>query len=176
MIYQCKPNSINMNLTKNQYFITKLLVRMKKNCGSRAVRCWGSVGSSMGSRMIHEATQERAREGAEETRRPLALTLAVRGTQANESDCQLPRLEPAINHGAAAGGAGGRGPLRLPGPWRGGGFRGGTRVNGRVGGCGWDLTGRQADRLGKAVTGPAHPRPAHTPVPSETWRGRRCLP
>lgn len=34
-------------------------------------------------------------------------------------------------------------------------------MDGHVGGCGWGLTGRQADRLGKAVTGPAHPRP-HT--------------
>lgn len=56
MIYQCKPNSINMNLTKNQYFITKLLVRMKKNCGSRAVWCWGS-------RMIHEAARGRGEGG-----------------------------------------------------------------------------------------------------------------
>ena len=37
MIYQCKPNSINMNLTKNQYFITKLLVRMKKNGRSQSI-------------------------------------------------------------------------------------------------------------------------------------------
>lgn len=49
VIYQCKANSINMNLTKNQYFITKLLAGMKKDWGS-----WGGCGgkealeSSMG--------------------------------------------------------------------------------------------------------------------------------
>lgn len=81
----------------------------------------------MGSRMIHEATQERARAARRKRGGPLALTLAVRGTQANESDCQLPSgLEPAINHGAAAGrGQAAEGHDRLPGPWRGGGFPGG---------------------------------------------------
>lgn len=31
VIYQCKVNNFHLNLTKNQYFITKLLAGMKKD-------------------------------------------------------------------------------------------------------------------------------------------------
>lgn len=50
-IYQCKRNNIYLNLTKNQYFITKLLVGMKRDVGSRGgcVAREASVGS-MGRR------------------------------------------------------------------------------------------------------------------------------
>lgn len=54
-IYQCKLNNIYLNLTKNQYFITKLLVRMKKDCGSRAVWGWEASGVQCEEGMIHEA-------------------------------------------------------------------------------------------------------------------------
>ena len=43
-IYQCKVNNIHLNLTKNQYFITKLLAGMKKDWGS-----WGGCGGKEAS-------------------------------------------------------------------------------------------------------------------------------
>lgn len=50
-IYQCKLNNIYLNLTKNQYFITKLLAGMKKDGGSQGGRVGKEVsGGSMGRR------------------------------------------------------------------------------------------------------------------------------
>lgn len=81
-IYQCKLNNIYLNLTKNQYFITKLLVRMKKNCGSRAVWSWGSVRSSMWRR-DDSWGHSRGRVREDEWRKlgggPSLMTLAMRG-------------------------------------------------------------------------------------------------
>ncbi len=47
VIYQCKVNNFHLNLTKNQYFITKLLARMKKNGHGRSVLQGRSIWSSM---------------------------------------------------------------------------------------------------------------------------------
>lgn len=44
VIYQCKANSINMNLTKNLYFITKLLAGMKRD--EREPTPFSRVGAS----------------------------------------------------------------------------------------------------------------------------------
>lgn len=46
VIYQCKANSINMNLTKNQYFITKLLEGMKRDERGGIVLLGESIWSS----------------------------------------------------------------------------------------------------------------------------------
>ena len=51
VIYQCKVNNFHLNLTKNRYFITKLLAGMKKDWGS-----WGGCGGKEESEGSMEKT------------------------------------------------------------------------------------------------------------------------